>query len=198
MKSRIVFLYFCFACQIVTAQDWYDDPGSYNGTVVLNDRSTKRGVFSYNQSNEYLLFEDGKQIKASEASYFQYYDHNEKYNRYFFSFISSDDKFRFYETLLKGKILLYRKSILVEKSYIDYKKSTTNLFFNKKIVEALLYFNNTDKLSRIEDFEAQILPLMKDQIRAVSGYIFSKQLNINSANDQLIIIDYYNQLFEKK
>jgi len=197
MKRNIVLICFYFVSHLTYSQDWYDDPKYYNGVVVLDDRSTIRGLLSYNQSKERLSFESGQKISASEALYFQFYDPDEKYNRYFFSHIDKNQKYNFYEVLLNGKLLLFRKPIVIKKDLIDNENSKTTLHINKNVIENQLYLNQNDTMVIIDNFEEQILPLLKDQIKAVSNYIFSKQLDITLPSDQLLIIDYYNGLFNK-
>lgn len=196
-KRNIALIFLYLTCLLTYSQDWYDDPQSYDGVVILSDRSTLRGVFSYSQSNELLYFKSGQRVRASEALYFQFYDPDERYNRYFFSHIDRNQEYSFYEVLLNGKLLLYRKSIVVKKDIIDSKNSQTTLLINKNIIEDQLYLNQNDIMVIIDDFEEQILPLLKDQIKAVTSYIFSEQLDITLPSDQLLIIDHYNGLFNK-
>jgi hypothetical protein len=176
-------------------QDWFDDPKQYDGAAILDDRSTIRGLLTYNQSSETLLFENKRQIKASEALYFQHYDAQEKYNRYFFSFKNAAGEFRFYEMLLNGKIQLFSKNIWIEKSYIDSGKSSTKMYIDKKMMASRLYIIDNDQVSPLVNFEEQVLPLLADQIRAISSYITAHQLDVNSTSDQFLIIEYYNNLF---
>lgn len=194
MKTQLAILCLYLLCHLTSAQEWYNDPQFYNGVVILNDRSTIRGDLSYNQSNELLHFKNGKVVKANEALYFQFYVPKEKFNRYFFSFVSSDRSYRFYEVLLNGKIPLYRKSIMVEKDLIESHRSMTNLMIAKNVIETQLFINHDDVMIALEDFKMQILPIMKDQIKSISKFIISEQLDLDQKSDQLIIIDYYNQL----
>ncbi len=99
---------------------------------------------------------------------------------------------KFYELLLSGEIPLYGKSQLIEKSYVNRDKNTVEVFFNKKLIETQLYLNDNNTLVKLEDFETQLHPLMKDKIKVISNYIISKQLDITSKVDIIMIIEHYN------
>jgi hypothetical protein len=188
------FVVLCVTCffQTTYSQEWFDDSKTYDGVAILNDKSSARGMFSYDQTNEKLFFEDGKEISSTEAFYFQYYDPKEKINHYFFSFKNTDEVLKFYELLLSGEIPLYGKSQLIEKSYVNRDKNTVEVFFNKKLIETQLYLNDNNTLVKLEDFETQLHPLMKDKIKVISNYIISKQLDITSKVDIIMIIEHYN------
>jgi hypothetical protein len=184
-------------CVLVTGrsfgQKFHNDQNKYYGVAILDNKNTKKGKFRYHQDTESIYFDDGTALSADNTLYFQYYDGDHKINHYYFSLASKDGKLGFYESLLSGKIILYKKDILVEKNHIDTYQTLISMNLGE-IIEPKLYYMDNNTIRPLELFEEDILPMMKNKMEQMSQYIVLNQLRINFLADQIIIIDYFNEI----
>ncbi|MTI38775.1 hypothetical protein [Fulvivirga lutimaris] len=192
----IIILAFLVFPSLTFAQKFNNDNTKYFGVAILDNKTTKKGKFKYHQGSESIHFNDGTTLNANQTLYFQYYDDEQKLNHYYFSLKNKNGELGFYELLLNGKILLYKKDILVEKNHIDTHQTLITMNMGH-IIEPKLYYIDNDTIQPLELFEQDILPKMKGKMEQVSQYIVLNQLNMNFLADQITIIDYFNEIQEQ-
>lgn len=187
----------CFLCitSYTSAQHWYNDGQLHPGVIIAKSKTLYRGNVLYDQANEKLTCytKNGLiEFDAEDVYYFQFYDNDKKLNRFFYAKTDTENRTRLYELLLSGAINVYRKSVLSNEDVRSHTNST--IFYLGQWVDYVLFYEHDTAVKKLKKFESDILPLMKANINEISNFIISNELDITDYNDQLLLIDYYNQL----
>jgi hypothetical protein len=177
--------------------DWYE------GKIELNNEEVFEGRVSYNSTFDIVsVFLDEEEViksfSALQVKYFEYFDEEyeivRKYESLTYQYSSLYKSRFFFEIVLEGGVILVRRPSNFNQFYSLSKESLDENFGG---FQYFVYMNN--KFINLKRFKKQILPeLLKDHRKEISLLIEKYDLSLNNKENQMILIDYYNFLSDRK
>jgi hypothetical protein len=192
LKSLLVSIFFLIIAHSIVAST--DD--SWNkGFIQLDNKQKVWGDINYNARYDLVQCKTEGVVKTFSPRTvisFRYYDEALSVNRYFRTVEEQTGFYRkqsFYEVVMDGPLKILRK----KKDYSGFKLEGENYNVHEK--DYVYFVSDGEKLVKISKFKKEIIKgMMSDMALEVNSYMKEQKLIAYKLRDQILIIDYYNEL----
>ncbi|MEM6841570.1 MAG: hypothetical protein AAF632_05055 [Bacteroidota bacterium] len=200
MKYIIGLLLFTINIQLVNATSFPQSGVWCTGKVKLDNDVVLEGEISYDLKFEAIQIKTGELVQTYTAENivdFEIFDpikyRHRKYVAVDHSMKEGYKRKTFFEVLSDGKITILRKSKYVRRPRVTEDYRAPHVYLNA-VCRHTYYVYHQNKFTEIEDFQAQIIPLMNSHEQEVSAYVEKCRLKLREIHEQMRVINLYNQL----
>ena len=170
------------------------------GKVILDNDVVLEGKFSYDLKFEALQVKTGDLVRTYTAENivdFEMFDpikyRHRKYVAVDHSMKEGYKRKTFFEVLSDGEITILRKSKYVRRPRVTEDFRAPHIYLNA-VCRHTYYIYHQEKFTELEDFRAQVMPLMSSYQQEVNDYVQKCRLKLKEIHEQMRVINLYNQL----
>ena len=185
----------------VNAMAIYDHGLWCNGHAVLENGEVLLGEVSFDLKFQVVRVRKNGMTQAYSAenmAYFELYDHIKKINRKYVSVDSpvhpGYSRKAFFEVISHGELSYLRRSEYVRRPRATEDMRAPHIYLNTVCRHIYYVHMKKEGLTRVSNFEEEVLPLMESYEKQVDEYIDRCNLSLRRLHEQVRVVNLYNQL----
>ena len=196
----ICLLFFCSITQFSIASGFPQAGFWCSGRITLENDVVLEGDISYDLKFEALQVKTGNLVRtytAENIAVFEIFDPIKyRHRKYVAVDHIMDEGYQrktFFEVLADGEITILRKSRYLRRPRITEDFRAPHVYLNT-VCRHTYYIYQGGQFTEIEDFQSQVLPLMKSHQREIKKYVKRCELKLKEIHEQMRVVMLYNQL----
>lgn len=173
-----------------------------SGHAVLENGEVLTGEVSFDLKFQVVRVRKNGMTQAYSAenlAYFELYDHIKKIHRKYVSVDSpvhpGYSRKAFFEVVSHGEISYLRRSEYVRRPRATEDMRAPHVYLNTVCRHIYYVHEEEDGLTRVVNFEQEVLPLMGRFSKQVDEYIDRCNLSLRKIHEQVRVVNLYNQLY---
>lgn len=199
MKYYYLFL-LCFFVQFTSATALPQYGFWCSGQVTLENDVVLEGDISYDLKFDALqIKKDGiiRTYTAQNIAAFEIFDpikyRHRKYVAIDYAMGEGYDRKTFFEVLSDGELMVLRKSKYIRRPRVTEDFRAPHIYLNV-VCRHTYYVYREGEFMEVEDFQSQVLPLMRSHHRQIKDYVQRCDLKLREIHEQMRVVNLYNQL----
>lgn len=200
----IYLLFFCFITQFTVAGSFPQAGFWCTGRVTLENDVVLEGEISYDLKFEALQIKTGNLVRTYTAEnivVFEIFDPIKyRHRKYVAVDHVMDEGYKrktFFEVLAEGEVTILRKSKYVRRPRVTEDFRAPHIYLNA-VCRHTYYVYQENSFTEIENFQSQVIPLMRSHRQEIDRYVKSCDLKLREIHEQMRVVNLYNQLVDTK
>lgn len=200
----IYLLFFCSITQLTIASSFPQAGFWCTGRVKLENDVVLEGEISYDLKFEALQIKTGNLVRTYTAEnivVFEIFDPIKyRHRKYVAVDHTMDEGYKrktFFEVLADGDVTVLRKSKYLRRPRITEDFRAPHIYLNA-VCRHTYYVYREGSFTEIEDFQNQVLPLMRSHQQEIDRYVKRCDLKLREIHEQMRVINLYNQLVDSE
>nr|WKN39874.1 hypothetical protein K4G66_14355 [Tunicatimonas sp. TK19036] len=199
MKYYYLF-FFCFFAQSTWATALPQYGFWCSGRITLENNEVLEGEISYDLKFDAIQIKKGGIVRtytAQNINSFEMFDPIKYRHR---KYVSIDHAMgegykrkTFFEVLADGKLTVLRKSKYVRRPRVTEDFRAPHIYLNV-VCRHTYYIYKEGEFMEVDDFQGQVLPLMRSHQREIADYVQRCDLKLREIHEQMRVVNLYNQL----